>query len=384
MTKTTYVRGNVVTPDGVVEGGTVRIEDGVIVDASPGGGGAAADYELPDGGWVLPGFIDVHVHGGFGADFMDATAEAYRTIASFHGRNGTTSMLATSMTASKPDIEAVLSAASAYIADGSPEGARLFGVHLEGPFISPRWPGAQNPAHIVDPNEAWVDEWTAAYPGLIKLLTLAPETPGADGLIRRLKAEGIVAAAGHTDAGYDRLLAAVDEGLSHAVHTFNAMTGLHHREPGVVGAVLTDSRIAAEVIADGVHVHPAAVKLLTQTKTDGNLMLVTDAISAAGLGDGAYSLGGLDVTVKDNVARLTHGNSLAGSTLTMIDAFRFMVRRIGLSVPEASRLASANAAARFGLDGRCGAIRPGAAADLVLLSPELELIAVLRDGRRIG
>ncbi|MCI3919378.1 N-acetylglucosamine-6-phosphate deacetylase [Paenibacillus sp. TRM 82003] len=409
---TTTIRGNVVTPEGVIEGGVVRVEYGVIVDvAGTGGSGAvscngsgsaatassrfgfgsgssssfsSADFELPDGSWIVPGFIDVHVHGGYGADFMDATPEAYRTITSYHGRHGTTSMLATTMTAPKPAIDAVLAAAAGYIAEGSPEGARLLGVHLEGPFISPRWPGAQNPSHIVPPNEAWVEEWASRYPGLIRLLTLAPEAEGAAAVIRALREAGIVAAAGHTDASYDRVVAAADEGLSHAVHTFNAMTGLHHREPGVVGAVLTDPRLAAEVIADGVHVHPAAVKLLTRTKTDGSLMLVTDAMSAAGLGDGDYSLGGLDVTVRDGVARLTQGGSLAGSTLTMIDAFRFMVRRIGLSVPEASRLASANAAARFGLADRFGAIRPGAAADLVLLSPELEHVATLRDGRRIG
>jgi N-acetylglucosamine-6-phosphate deacetylase len=378
------IRGNLVTPDAVIEGGLVRLLDGVIASVSPKAREASVDIELPPGGWIVPGFIDVHVHGGCGADFMDASTSAYETITAFHGRNGTTSLLATTVTAQKPNIDAVLEAAADYIAAASPAGARLLGVHLEGPFISPRWPGAQNPAFIVPPNAAWIDEWLAAYPGLIKLLTLAPETEGATKAIRQLTAQGVVVAAGHTDASYDQLRAAADAGLSHAAHMFNAMTGLHHREPGVVGATLTDPRIVAEVIADGVHVHPAAIQLLTQTKTAGNLLLITDAIAAAGLGDGNYNLGGLDVTVRDNVARLTHGNNLAGSTLTMIDAFRFMVRRIGLSVPEASRLASANPAKQLGASHTVGSIRPGAKADLVLLTQDLDIVAVYRDGIAIA
>jgi len=380
----TMLRGNVVTPEGVVRGGTVVLEDDRIVDVLDGeaASGRAADVDLGEG-WVLPGFIDVHVHGGYGADFMDATVEAIDTIASFHGRHGTTSMLATTMTAPKADIDAVLRAAKAYMDQGPLSGARIVGVHLEGPFISPKWPGAQNPAFIVPPDIGWIEEWTASYPGLVRLLTLAPEAPGAAEAIRLLRRRGVVVAAGHTDATYAQVVAAADLGLAHAVHTFNAMTGLHHREPGVVGAAMTDPRIAAEVIADGIHVHPAAVTLLTRAKTNADLLLVTDAISAAGLGDGAYRLGGLDVTVRDGAARLAHGDSLAGSTLTMIGAFRFMVERIGVSVEEASRFASANAARRFGLDD-VGAVRPGAKADLVLLTPDLDIVRVYRDGRAIS
>ncbi|WP_309119055.1 N-acetylglucosamine-6-phosphate deacetylase [Paenibacillus sp.] len=378
----TLVRGHIVTDEGVLENGTVRLDAGRIVEVSASSAGAV-DVDL-QGGWVVPGFIDLHCHGGFGGDFMDATIEAYETITGFHGRHGTTTMLATTVTATKPDIDAVLRATAAYRDAASPRGARLLGVHLEGPFISPKWPGAQNPARIVPPNAEWLQDWATAYPGLIKQLTLAPETEGALGLIRALRELGIIAAAGHTDATYDQLVDAVDAGLNQAVHTFNAMTPLHHRNPGVVGAVLTDARIVAEVIADGVHVHPAAVKLLTQTKTAGNLVLITDAMAAAGLGDGQYSLGGLDVTVRGGVARLTHGDSLAGSTLTMIEAFRFVVRRVGLSVPEASRLASANAAKQLGLEDELGAIRAGAAADLVLLTPELDIVRVYRDGAEIG
>ena len=379
----TVIRGKIVTPEATLENGAVRLQDGRIAEVIEDAAGLAADVDLA-GGWVVPGFVDLHVHGGYGGDFMDASAASYETILAFHGRHGTTTLLGTTVTATKEAIEAVLQASSAYIDAASPRGARLLGVHLEGPFISPKWPGAQNPAHIVPPNADWVREWAAAYPGLIKQLTLAPEREGALPLIRELRALGIVAAAGHTDATYDQMLAAAEAGLNQAVHTFNAMTPLHHRNPGVVGAVLTEDRIVAEVIADGVHVHEAAVKLLAKTKTSDNLVLITDAMSAAGLGDGQYSLGGLDVTVDGGVARLTHGDSLAGSTLTMIEAFRFAVRRVGLSVPEASRLASFNAAKQLGLEQELGAIRAGAAADLVLLTPELDLVRVYRDGAEIG
>jgi len=379
----TVIRGKLVTPEGVVENGTVRFENGVITEVSASAA-AAADIAAPEGGWIVPGFIDVHVHGGYGADFMDASIEAYQTITSFHGRHGTTSMLATTVTATKEDIDAVLQASREYIDAASASGARLAGVHLEGPFISEKWPGAQNPARIVPPNAEWVQEWIEKYPGLLKQLTLAPEKEGALEVIRLLRANSIIAAAGHTDSTYEEIITAADNGLNQAVHTFNAMTPLHHRKPGVVGAVLTDPRVIAEVIADGIHVHEAAVKLLTRAKAPDQLVLITDAMSAAGLGDGQYKLGELDVTVKSGVARLTGGDSLAGSTLTMIEAFRFMVQRVGLTVPEASRLASFNPAKQLGLAEQIGSIRTGAKADFVVLTPELDIAAVYRDGNQIA
>ncbi|GIP32735.1 N-acetylglucosamine-6-phosphate deacetylase [Paenibacillus sp. J2TS4] len=323
-------------------------------------------------GWIVPGFIDIHVHGGYGHDFMDATKECLDGITRFHSQHGTTSMLATTVTASHEAIVNVLSAVSDYTSQEMPY-AQLIGVHLEGPFISHKWPGAQNPAFIVPPQKQWLQEWSEQYPGLIKMLTLAPETEGAYELIQWLKSNGVVAAAGHTDASYDIVEEAVEHGLSHAVHTFNAMTGLHHRKPGTVGAVLTDDRISAEIIADGFHVHPAGIKLLTRAKVNHNLMLITDAMSAAGLGNGQYSLGGLPVTVKDGVATLTEGNSLAGSTLTMISAFRFVIDKVGLTVPEASVLASGNPARMLGMYDTIGSIAAGKQADVLLLTPELEI-----------
>lgn len=216
--------------------------------------------------------------------------------------------------------------------------AQLLGVHLEGPFISAKWPGAQNPEYIVKPQKGWLKEWISQYPDIIHMLTLSPEEDSASELIEWITSQGIVASCGHTDASYDDIQKAVEKGLRHVVHTFNAMKGLHHREPGTVGAVMNDDRISAEVIADGHHVHPVCIQLLSKLKVKENLILITDAISAAGLGDGDYNLGGLEVVVREGIARLKHGSSQAGSTPTMIDAFRFAVRKAGLTIPQ-SRMA---------------------------------------------
>ncbi|MBP3962109.1 N-acetylglucosamine-6-phosphate deacetylase [Paenibacillus lignilyticus] len=357
-----------IVQDTVVEG-SIIVENGIITAIVEGQFLPAENEQHRtidgNGSWLLPGFIDMHVHGGFGADFMDANREAYDTITRYHAAQGTTRMLATTVTASKEAIEAVLAAANDYVS-GEMDYAALGGVHLEGPFISELWPGAQNPAFISPPRVDWVKSWNEQYPGLIKQLTLAPEKERACELIAYLAESGIVAACGHTDATYSQVTAAADAGLTQAVHTFNAMRGLHHREPGTVGAVLTDHRITGEIIADGHHVHPAAIRLLVGAKPADKVVLITDAMSAAGLGDGDYDLGGLIVDVKQGVARLREGGSLAGSTLTMIDAFRYMLTHTDLSPAEVSRMASGNPARQLGLAEVTGSIAVGKRADLVL------------------
>lgn len=358
-----------IVADEEIISGSLVVAEGKIAGVYPEGSDVPAAYgELPvvdgEGGWLLPGFIDVHVHGGNGAEFMEASREAFDRITAFHAANGTTCMLATTVTAPHDETEAVIREVAAYRAGDMPYAA-LHGVHLEGPFISERWPGAQNPAYIVDPQPAWLEDWMARWPDTIRLLTLAPERRGAGDLIAMLAKRGVIVACGHTDSGYDDIIAAVDRGLSHAVHTFNAMTPLHHRKPGTVGAVLTDPRICAEVIADGHHVHPAAIRLLVAAKPADKLLLITDAMAAAGLPDGEYKLGELPVVVKDGAARLKDGDTLAGSTLTMIGALRFMVEQVGVSVQDASRMASGNPAKQLGIADRTGRIAPGLQADLV-------------------
>lgn len=376
----------IVLEEEVVDGYLV-VQDGIIAEIGSGTdyGDGRSDWLIVDGkgGLLLPGFIDIHVHGGFGGDFMNANRDSYDKITAFHARHGTTAMLATTMTASKEAIEAVLKAVDAY-RGGSMAYTPLIGVHLEGPFISEKWPGAQNPAYIQDPQLAWLKDWQTRYPGLIKLLTLAPEKNGARETIAWLAEQGIIAAAGHTDAMYDDVIAAADAGLSHAVHTYNAMRGLHHRQPGTLGAVLTDDRIHAELIADGEHVHPAAIKLMLAAKPQDRVILITDAIEAAGMPDGDYELGGLAVTVKAGTARLTEGGALAGSSLTMIAAFRFMLNGgFGLSATDVSRMASGNAARELGIFDRTGSIAVGKQADLVLLDDSLNVAVTWVQGKPV-
>jgi N-acetylglucosamine-6-phosphate deacetylase len=377
----------IVTPSGVHADGWLWMKDGVIAGIGRGNRplpGEAAGAERIDGagGWVLPGFIDLHVHGGAGHDFMEADSEEIRAITRFHGEHGTTGMLATSLTAPRDRLTRMLERVDRFMRGDMPY-ARLLGVHFEGPFVSLKWRGAQNPDYILPPQPDWLEEWVRAYPGLIKMQTLAPETEGAIGYIEKLAEHGAIPACGHTDATCEQLIEAADHGLRHAVHTFNAMRPYHHREPGTVGAVLTDPRIMAEIIADGHHVHPAGVQLLVAAKGADRVILVTDAMAAAGMPDGEYELGGLPVVMTGGVARLKDGGSLAGSTLTMIDAFRFMVHVIGVSVPEASRMASANAARQLGLDREIGTLAPGRRADVLLLSDSLELRRVWVGGRDI-
>jgi len=369
--------------------GWLWLKDGKI--AAVGGAGdpvpdGAAGAERVDGagGWALPGFIDVHVHGGAGFDFMEADAGKWEKIARFHAEHGTTALLATTVTATKEELDAVLDTAAQCIRDGFRRpAARLLGVHLEGPFINPAKKGAQNPAAIVPPRPDWLASWTERHPGLIRILTLAPEMEGALPFVEQLTALGIIPSCGHTDATWHVIRRAADRGLRHAVHTFNAMRPLHHREPGTLGAVLTDDRITAEVIADGEHVHPAAIDLLVRAKGKDRVILVTDAISAAGMPDGQYELGGLPVTMTGGAARLADG-TLAGSTLTMIGAFRFMVKEVGVSVAVASRMASGNPARRLGIDGETGRLAPGLRADVLLVDRELNLKRVWIGGEALG
>ncbi|WIM39408.1 N-acetylglucosamine-6-phosphate deacetylase [Paenibacillus sp. PK4536] len=371
------IHGRVVTPTKVIENGTVQVQDQTITYV-----GSTANAPIwkeqttydAKSGLVIPGFIDIHVHGGMGADFMDSDPHVLDTITSFHASQGTTALLATTMTAPHADIDHVLEQVYAYMQNGKMPGAQIEGVHLEGPFISPKWPGAQNPEHIVLPNIEWLEQWESRYPGLIKQLTLAPEREGALELISWLRQHDITAAAGHTDASYEEIMLAVEQGLNHAVHTFNAMTPLHHRKPGVAGAVLSTPAIHAEIIADGIHVHPAAVSILAQLKQQDNLILITDAMSAAGLGDGEYMLGDQPVKVLNGIATLPDDSgTLAGSRLTMIEGFRFLIQQVGLSILQASAAGSGNPARELGLYEQTGSLEIGKRADILVLNPDMEL-----------
>lgn len=367
------VAGHVLTPAGFVRG-AVHLDGGRIVAVE----GRPVDEAAVRGdtatALLLPGFIDTHVHGGAGADTMDA-ADAVARIARLHARHGTTALLATTMTAPMGDIEAALKALAPLCAARGPGQARVLGVHLEGPYISPDRLGAQ-PAFA---REAALAELLALHAlAPIRLVTLAPETPGHLALIPALVEAGMRVQIGHSGASYDEAVLALDAGASGFTHLFNAMSGLHHRAPGAVGAALAHAR-HAEIIPDLLHVHPGAIRVALRAVP--GLFCVTDATSATGMPDGDYRLGRQTVTKCLGGVRLADG-TLAGSTLTMDQALRNLVL-LGLGLAEASMRASTHAADYLGLPDR-GRLRPGAWADLVVLDAgTLALRQVFAEGEAV-
>ncbi len=336
--------GRVVTPGGVLDPGWMSLA-GSVIDAIGPGGAAGAGLPVTDlrGHWVLPGFVDMHVHGGGGASFTEGTAGDARRAAEFHRRHGSTTIVASLVTAPLADLEA----RAATLAGLADEGV-IAGIHLEGPFLSAARCGAQDPRHMIPPD-----------------LTIA--------------------AVGHTDATADLTTAAVDAGATHATHLFNGMRPLHHREPGPVGALLDRDEVTCEVIADGVHLHDTAVRLVARAVGPGRLVLITDAMAAAGMPDGRYRLGSMHVDVAGGVARLVGdrepgtAGAIAGSTATMAGVVRHAIAA-GLPVTGVAAAASANPARVLGLGDRTGALRPGLAADLVVCDEDFRLAAVMRHG----
>lgn len=325
--------------------------------------------------WLLPGYIDVHVHGGGGAQCNTASADEIAEVARFHARHGTTGLVAT--TVSRPVTE--LCASLAAIAECA--APTLLGAHLEGPFLSRARPGAMDPSLFLDPDVGELERLLAAGAGRIRVMTLAPELPGALALVTRLVDAGIVASIGHTDATAGEVAEAVNAGAAAATHVFNAMAPLHHRRPGAVGAVLDAAQVSCELICDGIHVDPIAMRLLYRAKGAHGTRLVTDAMAAAGMPDGEYSLAGRPVTVTGGRAMLLNGESIAGSTLTMEAAVQNAVRWLGIPVPEAALISSTNSARLLGLSSRKGAIAAGLDADLVVLSESLAVAATMVAGR---
>ena len=366
----------VVTPEGVVDQGWVAIEDGRI--GAVGAGSPPPGAEDLAGAWLLPGFIDVHMHGGGGHDVAGSPDELAKAVA-FHRRHGTTRTLVSLVTAPLDELAEQLGWIADLVASGPSPYSHVVGAHLEGPFLAKAQCGAQNPAHLIEPDPAAADRLVAAARGTLRSVTIAPELPGAIELIRDVRDAGVLVALGHTDATYAQAMAGVRAGAVLATHLFNGMRPLHHREPGAVGAALA-SGLYCEVINDGIHVHPVITSLVARDPT--RLILVTDAIDAAGVGDGDFVLGGQPVRVHGGVARLAATGSLAGSTLTMNAAVRRAVRDCGLPIEVAAAAASTNPARLLGIDGRCGAIATGLDADLVVLDDELQVVSVIAGGER--
>ena len=361
------VTGRVVTPSGVIDDGVVSVSDGRITSVS----GSDAVHS---GHWIVPGFVDIHVHGGGGYTFTTGDPEQARGAAAFHLRHGTTTLLASLV--SSP-FELMLAATKAYaplVAEGV-----LAGVHFEGPYLSGVRCGAQNPAYLRDASVGELESLIETGGGAVRMVTLAPEVPGALEAIELLVRHGVVAAIGHTDATYEQTRQGIAAGATVGTHVFNGMRPPHHREPGPVFALLGAPSVVCEFVADGVHLHDGALAFATTVTGPDRAALITDAMDAAGMADGAYDLGGQEVTVADGVARLAGNHAIAGSTLTMAAALRRAVH-IGLSIVDGCRMASTTPAAAIGLDTEVGALRAGLRADLVELSENLEVVRVMRAG----
>ena len=398
MSLLTLTADQVFTPLEIIEDGLVVIEDQVIRAV-----GSRQQIAVPSGARLVelgnkiiaPGFVDVHIHGAAGHDLMEGTPEALEAIAGFVLEHGTTCFVPTTLSAPVPDLARALQGLSAAIrswktnaasgaAFGEPR-AEPVGIHLEGPFLSVECRGVHPREHLQQPSLNLFHDLLAAANGCARILTLAPELEGAAELQATAMQNGVRVALGHSNASYDQAEQAIHAGAVHAVHVFNAMRPFAHRDPGILGAVLTDDRVVAEVIADGAHVGEPALRLLVRAKGVSRIALVTDGVSATGMCPGRYSLGGMEIFVGDDprTGMLTcrnHEGKLAGSVLTQDRAIRNMVRLTGVSLCDAVRMASWNPAQLVGLGDRKGCLRPGADADLVVLDPSGNVAGVMGGG----
>ncbi|MGW5051106.1 N-acetylglucosamine-6-phosphate deacetylase [Actinokineospora sp. NPDC004072] len=367
--------GRLVTPDGLLDDGWLLVEEGEIAALGAGVPPRADSVVDAAGAWVVPGFVDIHCHGGGGEPFTSANAERMAHAAATHARHGTTTMLASLVSRPIPELVSQISALRELVEEGL-----LAGVHLEGPFLSAVRCGAHDPAILCPPDQESVAAVLRAGRGAVRMVTLAPELEGSVRAVRQLVDGGSIAAVGHTDAIEAQVMPAVDAGATVATHLFNGMRPLHHREPGPIGALLADPRVTVELICDLVHLSPTIVRLAAQHAGVDRTVLVTDAIAAAGVGDGSYDIGGLEVVVRDGVPTLAGGTSLAGSTLTMDAAFRNLVEGCGLSVAEAVAATATRPAELLGLGDVTGRLAKGLRADVVLLDARLHPTGVLRRG----
>jgi len=377
------LHANLILPD-AIKHGTVMIENGRIkqVKVSAAKSRSGSGLEL-SGGFLAPGFVDLHIHGGVGRDTMEASESAFREITEFHLRGGTTSLTLTTLTTSEENILNVLNLARRWH-NQSLGGSRIVGVHVEGPFISRKKAGAQDPAHIRDPQPV---EWKKylRFGSLITEMTVAPELPGAINLIKALRKNGTIASGGHTDAGEPVLLKAAAAGLNHATHTFNAMSSVQKNGPyriaGMLEFAMTNDSIMCELIADAVHVPPTLMNLLFRAKGRDGICLITDATAGAGLAPGTtFSLVSIQARVTDETAVLEDGSGLAGSTLTMIEGVRRCVEKAKFPLVDAVRMASTNPARQLGRADEFGSIEKGRKADLVWFDEEFQVKAVWLDG----
>ena len=377
------IGAKICTETQILNDGVVLVRSGIIEKICLGNENIPTDLEhihLSPDDVIIPGFIDVHIHGANGSDVMDADQDALSNVAETIFKQGTTSFLATTMTASDEDIHKVVrnvSQFTEYQSKRSLAQAQVRGIHLEGPYLSERKIGAQNRNFIQTPNVAQFERWQKSAGSLIQKVTLAPEEPGALELIRHLKSHNVVASIGHTNCTAQRAQQAIKEGATSCTHFFNAMSGVHHRTPGAATAILMSNDVRAELIADGVHLAPEILQLALNVKGADQLLLVTDAMSAQSFGDGVFDLGGQKVVVKGNEARMENG-VLAGSVLTMNQALIHMINVTNCSLVNAVKMASTTPAKELGISHETGSISIGKKADLVVLDARYQVKKIFK------
>jgi N-acetylglucosamine-6-phosphate deacetylase len=374
-----FTNAELMIPGAQIQRGWLLTQDAQIAALGWGDAPANLDAEKIDaaGKILLPGFIDVHVHGGAGSEAMDGTREALVTMAQFYAQHGVTSFLATTWTEARAVIQRALEAIAA--AQGhQPNGATILGAHIEGPYLNPERCGAQSTTQI---RRAVRDEVLAFLnTGCVRLIALAPEYTENHWLIQECVRRGITVSAAHTAATYEQMRAAVEMGVSQTTHTGNAMTGLHHREPGTLGAALTLRQLNCELIADNIHIHPAVQDVIYRCKGADRVILITDAVRGAGMPDGDYSIDDRTVTIKDGIVRLPDG-TLAGSTLTMEHSLRNFLAATGELLAKVWQTSSLNAARAIGVSARKGSIEQGKDADLVLVDSDINVLMTVAEGR---
>ena len=382
-----WVLGPVITPTEVIRDGAVGIEGEEISYVGPARN-APRDPRDPIqqiDGWITPGLIDLHIHGAGGRDLMEGTAEAVAAVSRTLAEHGTTSYLATSVVRRHAEGNRHLEVA-AELTQASSGGAQVLGIHVEGPYVNPARGGLIRPERIWPPERKDLAQLLSLTKGSLRMMTLAPELPGILDLLPILSDSGAVGSLGHTDATFDQARAGFSHGIRHVTHLYNAMRGLHHREPGALGAVLVDHAVTAQLIPDGVHVHPEILRWTAQTLSSDAIVLITDALPAAGLPDGEYAYDGRPYTSKGGTVLHHHGSAderLFGTTLLLDGMVQRAVRFMGVSFQQAVAMASINPARTLGLDKKIGRLAAGLRADLVFWNRDGKVIETIIRGRTI-
>ncbi|ADG83021.1 N-acetylglucosamine-6-phosphate deacetylase [Thermincola potens] len=379
----TVLYGNIVDPMDGVQEGFVSFAEGKITGRGPGfspAGVAKSQVIAFADGFICPGFIDLHVHGGGGADFADGKEESFRTVAEFHASGGTTSLLATLVPLERGKLTECVKSLGGFIKKQDGYGACVLGVHLEGPFVNRAWKGALDDRFITEPDEQYFQTLNRMAAGSLRLITLAPEMAGAARVVREAASSGVLVFAGHTEADPMMLKKSMQWGVRGITHFYNAMAGFHHRKPGTVGGGLLLENLHLSIIPEIHHVDPLAFRLAYELKGPELITVITDCISAGGMKDGTYPLGSMEVVVENNTARLLTG-ALAGSAITMLEGIKYLVEQVGLTVEEAVGMASLNPARLLGLANKKGSLLPGFDADITVFDKKFRPLMTIVGGK---